>query len=267
MFIHDITIGGYIPGNSCIHRLDPRTKLAGFVMMMAAIFISRNEEAVVLNGLAVTALVLLAGTGWKIWFLGLKRFSWMLAIAAAVNMMFSSGTKPLIFLGWDLPLSQEALEVSLVFTAQLAEAIVLSMALTFTTSPAQLTRGLERLARPLKRFSIPVDEWSMVVLLAMRFVPMLQLELRTTIEAQASRGVEFSKGTIRSRSQNLVAVLVPALMGALRRADLLASAMNARGFRPGAPRTEFKPLQFTRLDYAAVILPVLFLVFHLSMTG
>lgn len=265
MIAHDITIGGYIPGNSIIHRLDPRIKLSGLLFMLASVFVSADATGVAVTGCAVLVLVVLTGTGCRVWMLGLRRFSWMLAIAGGVNLFIWSAGNPLVLFGLPMPFSGDALERCLVFMAQITEAIALSMVLTFTTTPVELTRGIERFARPLKRFSIPVDNLSLVLLLAMRFVPLVQQELRTTIEAQKSRGVEFAKGKIKTRSRNLVAVLVPTLTGVLRRADLLALAMTARGFRPGVQRSEFRPMKLSRLDFEAVIIIVAFFACRLIM--
>ncbi|MEI8181527.1 MAG: energy-coupling factor transporter transmembrane component T [Desulfomonile sp.] len=265
MITHDITIGGFIPGDSVIHRLDPRIKLGGLALMLASVFVSTSRQGLAVTAFAVIALAILTRTGYRVWVLGIKRFSWMLVIAGGANLFFGSGGKPLILFGLEMPFSGGALEDSLIFVVQLTEAIALSLVLTFATTPVELTRGVERLARPLKKFSIPVENFSMVLLLAMRFVPILQQELRMTIDAQRSRGVEFGKGKIMTRSRNLVALLVPTLMGVLRRADLLALAMTARGFHPGAPRSEFKPMELSVLDCSAGIITILFFVLCLSI--
>jgi energy-coupling factor transport system permease protein len=249
--LSDISIGGYVPVNSVLHRLDPRTKLLAVAFLLGGIFFSRSTLGAGLTLALVLLVPVLSGAGIRIWLWGLGRFKWMLAIALLVNAFFhKSGT--LVYLsGWELPLTSEALKSCLVLGVQLLAAIVLSMALTFTTSPSELTKGCERLASPLKRFGIPVQDLAVVVLLAMRFVPLLQQELRNTVEAQKARGVEFGAGSLSSRATNLVSVLVPALLGTLRRSDLLAVAMAARSFRPGAARSEHQPLEFSRRDAVA----------------
>ncbi len=245
----DIAIGAYIPGDSLIHRLDPRVKLTGLVLMLAAVFVSPDAGGVAVTGMVVVASAASAGTGLKIWVRGMARFSFMLVAAGGLNLFFTGHGDPVVAGPWKLPFTMDGMRTSLLFTAQLAEAIALSMVLTFTTSPAELTRGLEKIARPLKRFKVPVEDYGMVALLAMRFIPLLQEELRTIIDAQKSRGVEFEKGDVAARARNLVAVLAPALTGTLRRADLLADAMTARGFRPGAPRSHYRPMRFSALDF------------------
>jgi len=251
--LQDVSIGGYIPGDSALHRLDPRTKLVGLLLMLIAVFITRTGLGLIVICCLMMTLMFMSGIGWSVWWWGLVRFSWMLAIAALINMVFTSGGQPISIGQWKLPVTEQGVYAGLMLSVQLLQAIIVSMILTFTTTPRDLTRAMERLARPLKRLRVPVEEIGVILLLAMRFVPLLQQELRTTIEAQKSRGVEFGHGGIISRSRNLVAVLAPALTGTLRRGDLLATAMTARGFRPGEPRSEYKPLHFAAADYRAFL--------------
>jgi energy-coupling factor transport system permease protein len=189
----------------------------------------------------------------------------MLGIVAVVHLFFHSWGAPVTIGDWQLPFTTEGVQTSLLFTGRIAEVIILSMVLTFTTTPRELTRGCEWLAKPLERFNVPVVDLGIVVQLAMRFLPLLQLELRTTIEAQKARGVEFDRGNLIKRSRTLAAVLVPALVGALRRGDLLATAMTARGFRSGAQRSEYRPLQFSRIDYMGAALVACFFLFQLLL--
>jgi len=233
------------------HRLDPRTKLAGLFLLLVTIFVHPDKLGVTATGAVVLACAALTGVGWRLWFGVGLRFAWMLGITAAANLLFVRGGSAVIVGGWELPFTSRGLETASLFTAQVAEAVAVSMILTFTTTPAELTRGAERLARPLKRLGVPVDQFGLIGLLALRFLPVLQQEVQATVEAQKSRGVDFASGNLATRTANLVAVLMPALSGALRRADLLASAMTARGFQPGKDRTEFRPLKFSVADYVA----------------
>jgi len=256
-----IAVGGYIPGNSPIHRLDPRTKLAGLVLMTVGVSVASSAQAITATVVTIIIAGALCRAGWRIWWWALSRFVWMLAIVALVHLWFPPSGKPIIAGAHELPITVEGATASVLFTLRLAEIIVLSMILTFTTTPRDLTRGCVRLARPLERLHVPIDEIGLVVTLAMRFVPLLQLEVRTIVEAQVARGVPFATGGLVARSRNLVSVLVPALTGAIRRADLLATAMAARGFFPGAPRSEFRPLRLTPADaVAGGVVAALFLV-------
>jgi energy-coupling factor transport system permease protein len=257
-----IVIGSYIPGDTILHRLDPRTKIVGFLLIVGGVFAAGSPAGVVASLLMVLVPAGLSGAGLRTWSSGFHRFVWMLAIIALVNLAFNTYGAPLTVTGRQLPITTDGLRSSIFFTAQVAEVIVLSMVLTFTTTPQEVARGCARLAQPLKMLRVPVEEIGLVLLLAMRFVPLLQLELRTSVEAQAARGVEFDRGSLVSRARNLIAVLVPELEGALRRADILATAMIARGYRPDRPRSEYNPLRLSGRDYAALSLVVAFFLFQ-----
>ncbi|MDQ7783349.1 MAG: energy-coupling factor transporter transmembrane component T [Desulfomonilaceae bacterium] len=261
----DITIGGYLPLDSVLHGLDPRTKLLGLIAMLASIFWSPVPAGVLATAVPIFILAVLSRAGWKIWLRSTYRFAVMLAAVLGLNVFFRTQGRPVFMGQWELPITWEGLEIGLIFTFQIMQAIVAALVLTFTTSPTEMSRGVELLSKPLKRLRVPVDDLGMVVLLAMRFVPLLQQELNATIEAQKSRGVDFRKGRLSTRAGNLVALLSPALSGALRRADLLALAMTARGFQPGGTRTQFKPLKFRRADRTAVGVLLLFLGCRLTL--
>ena len=249
--ITDIAIGGYLPGDSLLHRLDPRTKILGFIVMLIMVFSYHSRAGAIAIALGTAFVAWFCGAGRTIWFSELGRFKWMLILAAGLNLVFDQGGETLRVAGLELPVTVEAIKSSFIICLQLIEVIALSMTLTFTTTPAQLTKGLERLAGPLRYLKVPVNDFSLVMLLAMRFVPLLQQELRDVIDAQKARGMEFGHGTLIDRARELVAILAPVLMGTIRRADLLAVAMSARGFRPGEPRSEYRPLAFRLIDALA----------------
>jgi len=248
----DIAVGGYLPGDSVLHRLDPRTKLLGLIVMLVMVFRHDSTESIIITAFGTVAVVVLSGAGWRVWASELVRFKWMLAIAAGLNLFFAQGGEPLKMAGWEIPLTVNGVRSATVICLQLLQAIIFSVTLTFTTTPTELTRGFERLAYPLKYFKVPVAELGLVMLLAMRFVPLLQQELRNIVDAQKARGVEFSQGPLLDRAGALRAILIPALTRTITRADLLAVAMSARGFKPGEPRSEYRPLEFRRIDLFAV---------------
>ncbi|MFH0821684.1 MAG: energy-coupling factor transporter transmembrane component T [Pseudomonadota bacterium] len=266
-FVNEITVGGFVPGESVLHRLDPRLKLLGFVALVTASFATGNLTAAVPTLCLTACLPLLSGLGVGIWLSGLRRFRWMLGIAAATGLLLNWEGRPVCVAGHNLPFTMEGFHTSALFTLQLAEAIVLSLALTCTTSPAELTRACEYLAAPAAFIKVPVGELGLVMLLAMRFIPILQLELRNIMDAQRARGVDFDQGDLSSRLKNLSAIITPCLICAVKRADALASAMRARGYEPGRRRSAYKKLQFRRNDLVAgavialvIILPAVRLV-------
>ncbi|MEW6531442.1 MAG: energy-coupling factor transporter transmembrane component T [Thermodesulfobacteriota bacterium] len=245
-------IGAYVPMDSWVHGFDPRVKLIGMLAVVMGLFYAANTAATVVTGLAVLVAACASRVGWKLWIGGLFRFKWMLLLVALLNVFFVSEGTAVTLGKWVLPISYEGLRSALLITVQLTEAIALAMLLTFTTTPTAITHGVERLGRPLKPLRVPVEELALVMQLAMRFVPIIEWELKSTIDAQRSRGVEFEQGNAVTRAGLFVSVLTPALFGALRRADLLSSAMRARGFAAGRPRTEFRPLRLAARDYLAV---------------
>ncbi len=248
-----MTIGGYIPQDTLLHRLDPRVKFIGFLLISIGALMTSTAGGVALVAVLIMALAGMCRAGWRIWLSGLLRFAWMLGIVAVVNVWFNSSGELARLGGWELPVTVEGLRSAWILTFRVAAVIAASLVLTFTTTPTEITRGLQRLATPLKRLGVPCEELGMVMLLAMRFIPMLQEELRTTVEAQKARGVDLGSGSLLFRAGSLVSVLVPALMGALRRGDLLAVAMTARGYRPGSPRSEYRPLRCSWRDVAALV--------------
>jgi energy-coupling factor transport system permease protein len=259
--LRDITIGGYIPAESPVHSLDPRTKLIGLPLMLVTVFLAATPAS-----LAVTALFSMFAAwacrmGLRVWWTGLSRFAWMLAIVAILHLFLDSWGRPAAICGLILPFTVEGVQSSALFTLQLAQSIILSLTLTFTTSPVELTKAVRRLCGPLRRLRVPVDEAAAMILIAMRFAPAVQLELRSTIEAQQARGVDFGAGGPLLRARNLLAALVPALLGALKRADQLAVAMSARGFRAATSVSNQRPRPFSSADYwAAAVLGLTLLV-------
>jgi energy-coupling factor transport system permease protein len=260
--LSDVSIGGFVPGHSLLHRLDPRTKLVGIILLLIGVFGFRSVPGAAFSGACVLGIAALSGAGWRIWFWGLSRFRWMLAITFTVNLFFHSGGTFILIGDRVLPFTSEAAKSSVVLTVQLLAAVVLSMGLTFTTTSRELTKACEWMAGPLKRFKIPVDDLAVVILMSMRFVPLLHQELRNIVDAQKARGVDFSRGSVSTRAGNLVAVLVPAVLGTLRRGEVLALAMTARGFRPGNPRSDYNPLNFCLRDWAGLAFSVSFLFCH-----
>jgi energy-coupling factor transport system permease protein len=262
----DIAIGGYVPGNSLLHRLDPRTKLLGLCVLLIGVFVGHSLVAAAVGASCALFLALLSAAGWKIWFAAMSRFRWMLLLTAGINLLAGPGDTPVLLGGRVLPFTVEAMSASVLLTVQLITAIAFSMALTFSTTPHELTKGCERLACPLKRLKVPVDDIALVVFMAMRFIPLFQQELRTIVDAHKARGVDFHRGSIAARAQNLLPVLVPAVLGTLRRGDRLAEAMAGRGFRPGEPRTEFNPLRFCGRDWAGLGISLGFLCLSYILT-
>ncbi|MFH0960431.1 MAG: energy-coupling factor transporter transmembrane protein EcfT [Pseudomonadota bacterium] len=248
----EITIGGYLPGDSILHRLDTRSKFLCFFVLLLTVFLSSGASALVAPTVLSFSAMAVSGLGWRVWIKGLSKFRLMLLVTLFLNLFTDTDGMPIQLMGFVTPFSYEGLNKSLLLSARIALTVTLALTLTFTTLPWDLVRGLEFFMRPLNRFGISTKEISSVLFLAMRFVPLLQEEWRQLIEAQESRGIDFRSGGISARSRRLLSIFVPAIMMVFRKSEELSSAMMARGFRPGEERTEYVTLSFTLEDYCVL---------------
>lgn len=252
MLGREITIGGYLPVDSILHRLDPRTKLFCFTILLISVFLASNPHAL-LGPILLTVIAMLAsGLGWRLWMNGLLKFKLMLVVTLLLNLLLDRDGFPVQLWGHITPFSYEGLEQSLFFSLKIAIAVALSLSLTFTTLPWDLVRGLEFFVRPLGKLGISPSEASLVMFLALRFAPLLQEEWRRLIEAQESRGIDFRSGGIYLRSRRFISILAPATTMVFRKSEDLSTAMTVRGFRPGEVRTQFVILSFKVMDYCVI---------------
>lgn len=253
-----ITIGQYLPGNSYIHRLDPRTKLLVTVLLIAVLFL---VDTFVGYGL-ITAYVLLAF--WlsqvpiKYILRGLRPIIFIIVLTLTLNVFMTPGE---ILWQWRfLTVTKEGLVKGAMMGARLILLITGTSLLTLTTSPIALTDGIESLLRPGRRIGIPAHELAMMMSIALRFIPTLLEETEKIMKAQMARGADFESGNLLRRAKSLIPLLVPLFVSAFRRADELATAMEARCYRGGEGRTKLKQLRYTRLDYVALGFSFAFMV-------
>lgn len=246
----DIALGKYVAGTSVLHRLDPRTKLVAVVLLMGTALGSRGVAPVLGFGLVVGAAVLLSRLPVALLARNLRSFLWLLAMTALLHACMTPGHLLWRVPGLDLEVTREGLRAAALFTARLAAVVTAAALLTLTTSPLELTDGIERLLRPLQRVRVPAHELAMMVAIALRFIPVLAEEAERLQKAQMARGAEFTGGPI-ARARKLVPLLVPLFLSAFARADRLAVAMEARGYRGGEGRTQYRQLRFGRADALA----------------
>ena len=242
MALKDITLGQYFPGHSFIHRLDPRAKIIFTVVYIVAIFLCK---ALVSYGLALVVLLLLIAISRvqpKVFLKGMKPVIFIVICTALLNLFYTSGT--VLWSFGILKITEEGIWKAGFMVLRILMLIACTLLLTYTTSPILLTDGLERLLRPLKKVRFPVHELSMMMGIALRFLPQFTFELQTVYRAQISRGATFSKGRLRM----LASLMVPLFTSAFRHAETLSSAMDARCYHGGIGRTRLHPLTFTRLD-------------------
>ena len=248
--LKDITLGQYFPGNSSIHRLDPRAKLIILVMYIVALFVASSwvSYAVVLAFL-LTAIKISTIPPKSI-VRGMKPIVFILLFTGILNLFYSDGGTVLVRLG-SLAITTEGVKRAIFMMGRILMLISGTFLLTYTTSPISLTDGLESLMNPLKKICVPVHELSMMMCIALRFIPTLIEETDKIMSAQKARGADFENGNILDRAKALIPVLVPLFISAFRRADELATAMECRCYQGGEGRTKMKLLRYSRADLYA----------------
>ena len=248
--LKDVTLGQFFPGNTVTHRLDPRTKILLLILLIVAIFMA---DGWVGNGLmiAVTAACMIVShIKPRSIFKGLKPMLFIIVFTAALNLFYTEGTP--IFPGWII--TWEGLARSVKMVLRIVLLITDTFLLTYTTSPIALTDGMERLLNPLKKIHVPVHEITMMISMALRFIPTLIEETDKIMSAQKARGADFETGGLVKRARALIPILVPLFVSSFRRADELAVAMESRCYHGGDGRTRMKQLRFAPRDLWALLL-------------
>ena len=248
--LKDITLGQYFPGTSVIHRLDPRTKLLGVILYIVALFLAKSWIS---YGVVLAFLILAISVSKippKSIVSGMKPLVVILIFTGVLNLFYSDGGVVLVKI-WKLTITSEGLTRAIFMTSRILMLISGTFLLTYTTSPIALTDGLESLLGPLKKLHVPVHELSMMMCIALRFIPTLIEETDKIMNAQKARGADFGNGSIIDRAKALIPVLVPLFISAFRRADELATAMECRCYQGGEGRTKMKLLRYGRNDFYA----------------
>lgn len=249
MNLQTVTIGQYYPGHSVLHRMDPRTKITGVFLLSIAIFLPKVWLGYLLTALFSLTALALSNVPVRFILRGLKPILIFLGITIVLNLFLTPGD-PILKL-WRFTITREGLVLSGVATFRLLLLVMSASLLTLTTSPIRLTDGLERMLRPLEPIGVPAHEIALMMTIALRFIPTLIEEADRIIRAQMARGADFQSGNLLKRVGGLIPVMVPLFVAAFRRADELATAMEARGYRGGKGRTRMKELAFTRVDLFA----------------
>ena len=257
--LKDITLGQYFPGNSVIHRLDPRTKLLFLIVYIVALFTAVNWVSYGVMLVFLVLCVAISTIPLKSILMGMKPLVVILLFTAVLNVFFTNGQT--VLWQWKrLVITQEGLVRALFMSARILMLITGTFLLTYTTSPIALTDGIESLLNPLKVIRFPVHELAMMMSIALRFVPTLIEETDKIISAQKARGADFESGNLFRRVKALVPILVPLFISAFRRADDLATAMECRCYHGGTGRTKMKLLRYKRRDYLTFFVGVVLLV-------
>lgn len=249
--IRDITIGQYYQTDSVIHKLDPRVKLAGTIIFLVSLFLERSVPIYIIAGLFLAAMIKISKVPFSFMVKGLKAIVFILVFSAVFNIFLTKGT-PIVTI-WKLTITVEGVVTALYMVIRLMMLIIGSSILTLTTTPNNLTDGLEKGLGFLKIFRVPVHEVAMMMSIALRFIPILIEETDKIMKAQTARGADFEHGNIIKRAKAMVPLLVPLFISAFRRANDLAMAMEARCYRGGAGRTKMKPLKYKKCDILAYL--------------
>ena len=264
--LKDITLGQYFPGNSIVHRLDPRTKLLFLIVYIAALFTAQGWVSYGLIFAFLAVSVAVSKIPVRAILHGLKPLVMILIFTGILNLLFTGGETVLVQF-WRITITLEGLERAIYMMARILMLIAGTFLLTYTTSPIALTDGLESLLSPLKKLRLPVHELAMMMCIALRFIPTLIEETDKIISAQKARGADFESGSLFRRVRALVPILVPLFISAFRRADELATAMECRCYQGGDGRTKMKLLRFKRWDFGAFAVGALLLAAVFTLRG
>ncbi|WP_099466894.1 energy-coupling factor transporter transmembrane component T family protein [Konateibacter massiliensis] len=256
--IRDITIGQYYPKDSVIHRLDPRTKLVGTLAYIISLFVFHNLVGYLIVTLFLAGVIAASKVPFRFIVKGLKAIIMLLMITVLFNLFLTPG-EALVQYGI-FKITKEGLKIAVFMAIRLIYLIIGSSMMTLTTTPNQLTDGLESLLGPLKRIKVPVHEIAMMMSIALRFIPILLEETDKIMKAQIARGADFESGNLIKKAKSLVPLLVPLFISAFRRANDLAMAMEARCYSGGEGRTKMKPLLYQMRDYRAYVVLMLYFI-------
>lgn len=264
--ISDITLGQYFPGNSPLHRLDPRTKIIIAIAYIVGIFMADTVAALILVTLSTAILIFVSKISFRVILKGIKPIIFILIFTSVLNIFMTKGTSEPLVSFWIINIYYEGIIRAFFMAYRVVILIIVtSMFLTYTTSPISLTDGIESLLKPLKLIKVPVHVFAMMMTIALRFIPTLIEETEKIMNAQKSRGADFSSGGLVKRAKALIPILIPLLVSSFKRAEELAVAMECRCYRGDKNRTKLVKLTYRFVDlrwaiYTALILTAVILL-------
>ncbi len=255
--LKEITLGQYFPGKSFLHKMDPRMKIILLTFYIVFIFLTKNYVSLVIMSVSVLGVLFLSKVSPRLYFKSVKAIIFIVIFTSALNLFYGTG-EPL----WQwkfLKITESGINTAIFIAVRIISLVLISSVLTYTTSPTDLTDGIERLLKPLSVFHIQVHEIAMMMTIALRFIPTLLEETDKIMNAQKARGADFESGNFMNRIKALIPILVPLFVSAFRRAFDLAMAMESRCYHGGEGRTRMKVLKYTKYDYIALaVLTVIF---------
>jgi energy-coupling factor transport system permease protein len=256
--LRDITLGQYYPADSPIHKLDPRVKLFSTLIYIISLFCFRGIAALAVATVFLFVVIRTSKVPFKFIVKGLKAIMILLLITALFNVFLTPGEALVTF--WKFKITVEGVQNAALMAVRLIYLILGTSIMTLTTTPNQLTDGMEKALMPLSKIGVPVHAIAMMMSIALRFIPILIEETDKIMKAQMARGADFEGGNLLKKIKNMVPLLVPLFVSAFRRADDLAMAMEARCYNGGEGRTKMKPLKYQRRDGVAYIVVIAYLV-------
>lgn len=260
--MNNIALGRYLPLNSVVHKMDPRSKILAMLLMMVAIFIPAGFYGYGLIFACLVIMVMLAKLDWQFIVKAMKPMLFMLVFLLVINILVIKTGIPLVTLG-TFTIYSGALSQTLYIVIRLMLMVIITTLLTATTKPLDLTLGIETLLSPFKRIGLPAHEIAMMISIALRFIPTLIEETQRIIKAQTSRGVDLDEGSLKEKIMAILSLIVPLFVSAFQKAEDLANAMEARGYAPGAKRTRYKNLQWQLCDSVLIAFCVVTIVIEI----
>lgn len=257
--MNNIMIGRFVPGESLIHRLDPRTKMIGTFIYIFVMLWANNWQTYLWSAVFVVGLIKFTGQPFKLYWDGLKPIFWLILFTVILQLLFTPGSPVLWHLG-PLSVTVPGVVNAIYVMVRFVLIILMSTILTLTTPPTSIANAIESLLGPLKKIKVPVAELALMLSIALRFVPLLMDETQKIMNAQKSRGMSFSTGGPIKRAKAIIPLLIPLFVGALQRALDLANAMEVRGFKDAVQRTRYRILHYERNDYIAFFTIVFFVI-------
>ncbi len=257
--IRDITIGQYYPANSIVHMLDPRVKIMCTLFYLISLFLFKSVLGYALCTVFLFAVIRLSKVPFKFITKGLKPIIVLLMITVLFNLFLTNQGNVLVSF-WIFKITDEGLRTAVYMAIRLIYLIVGSSLMTLTTTPNELTDGIEKLLKPFNKIKVPVHEIAMMMSIALRFIPILLEETDKIMKAQIARGADLEGGNIIQKAKNMIPILVPLFVSAFRRANDLAMAMEARCYQGGEGRTKMKPLVYQKRDYITYAVTILYIV-------
>ncbi len=257
--LRDITLGQYYPGNSVIHRMDPRFKIVATLVYIVGLFLVNQFIGFIFPLVCLVLAIAVSRVPLSFILRGMKPVIIILVCTFVVNIFMIDGGEVLVDFGFT-DITSQGLKSAVFLASRLIMLIVVSSLLTYTTKPVMLTDGLESLLKPLKIVGLPAHELAMMMSIALRFIPTLLEETDKIMKAQMARGADFETGSLMNRLRGLVPILIPLFISALRRAEDLAMAMEARCYKGGEGRTRLHTLKFSGRDWVGTVIMVAMMV-------